>query len=55
MNNNSTNIPIIGYLMWGQGWHNNHHYNPNEIYFDFGKRFEFDFCRLIIPLIRKKR
>ena len=27
---NSTNIPILGYLMWGEGWHNNHHAHPNN-------------------------
>lgn len=48
---NSTNIFSIGYLMWGQGWHNNHHYKPKETYFDFGKKYEYDPCRLIIPLI----
>lgn len=32
---NSYNNFILGYLGWGQGWHNNHHYNPKS--FDFGK------------------
>jgi len=31
---NSHNNPILGYLAWGQGWHNNHHYAPNS--YDFG-------------------
>lgn len=32
---NSYNNLILGYLAWGQGWHNNHHYDPKS--FDFGK------------------
>lgn len=44
---NSHNNLILGYLGWGQGWHNNHHYNPKS--YDFGsgvsgKWFEFDPC-----------
>lgn len=34
-NDNSHNNPILGYLTWGQAWHNNHHHNPKS--FDFGK------------------
>lgn len=33
---NSHNNLILGYLTWGQGWHNNHHYDPKS--FDFGKK-----------------
>lgn len=45
----SQNNIILGYLGWGQGWHNNHHYDPKS--FDFGtaisgKWWEFDPCRL---------
>jgi stearoyl-CoA desaturase (delta-9 desaturase) len=31
---NSQNNLVLGYFAWGQGWHNNHHYNPKS--FDFG-------------------
>lgn len=46
---NSQNNPILGYLTWGQAWHNNHHYRASS--FDFGsgvsgKWWEFDPCRL---------
>ena len=46
---NSQNNPILGYLTWGQAWHNNHHHAPGS--FDFGtgvsgKWWEFDPCRL---------
>lgn len=34
-NDNSHNNFLLGYLAWGQGWHNNHHYDPKS--FDFGK------------------
>ena len=45
---NSHNNFILGYLGWGQGWHNNHHHSPAS--YDFGrsvsgKWWEFDFCR----------
>lgn len=47
-NDNSNNNFILGYLGWGQGWHNNHHHSPRM--FDFGsgmsgKWWEIDFCR----------
>lgn len=53
-NDQSYNNFIFGYLGWGQGWHNNHHYNPKS--FDFGSKisnkwWEFDPCRLFLPFI----
>lgn len=52
----SRNIPILGLLFWGNGWHNNHHEKPSS--FDFGKgvsgkKLEFDPCNLLCPLIKK--
>lgn len=46
---NSYNNVILGYLFWGHGWHNNHHYAPKS--FDFGKGisgkwWEWDPCRI---------
>jgi fatty-acid desaturase len=46
---NSQNNILLGYLCWGQGWHNNHHYDPKA--FDFGsgisnKWWEIDPCRI---------
>ena len=29
----STNIWWLGYFMWGEGWHNNHHHCPNNAKF----------------------
>lgn len=51
---NSQNNPILGYLAWGQGWHNNHHYKASA--FDFGsgvsgKWWEFDPCRIFKPFL----
>jgi fatty-acid desaturase len=45
----------MGLLTWGQGWHNNHHYAPGN--YDFGsgtsgKWWEFDPCKLFLPLLR---
>jgi len=37
----STNIWWLGYLMWGEGWHNNHHNRPTSA--KFGEKWwEFD-------------
>lgn len=54
---NSVNVPILGYLGWGQGWHNNHHQQASK--FDFGesvsgKWWEYDPCMLFVPLIAKE-
>jgi stearoyl-CoA desaturase (delta-9 desaturase) len=51
---NSHNNIILGYLGWGQGWHNNHHYNPKS--FDFGsgisgKWWEFDPCKIFLKFL----
>lgn len=51
---NSQNNILLGYFAWGQGWHNNHHYDPKS--FDFGSGvsgewWEFDPCRLFKPFL----
>lgn len=51
---NSQNNFILGYFAWGQGWHNNHHYEPGS--FDFGKSisgkwWEIDPCRIFLPFL----
>jgi sn-1 stearoyl-lipid 9-desaturase len=51
ISDNSHNNPVLGYLGWGQGWHNNHHKYPNN--FNFGvKWWEFDPCCLFTPLLK---
>lgn len=51
-NDNSVNS-LIGYLTWGQGWHNNHHANPSN--FNFGYRgWEIDPAVWLVKLIRCK-
>ncbi len=57
LTNDSTNIPLLGYLAWGNGWHNNHHANPSS--YDFGKGVsgdltEFDPCVIFLPLIKDR-
>ena len=54
-NDNSQNNLILGYLGWGQGWHNNHHYDPKS--FDFGngisrKWWELDPCKLFLFVLK---
>lgn len=53
-NDSSRNIWWLGYLNWGQGWHNNHHYKPNSFNFGYqisGKLYEFDPSLLLIPFV----
>ena len=50
---NSTNIPLLGILMWGEGWHNNHHYNPQSATFKH-KWWEHAIGHQIIKLIEIK-
>jgi stearoyl-CoA desaturase (delta-9 desaturase) len=52
---NSMNNIILGLFGWGQGWHNNHHKRPADWNFGGERWYEFDPCRLIIPLIARKR
>ena len=52
----SRNVPMLGLIFWGNGWHNNHHEKASS--FDFGKSvsgkiLEFDPCILLLPLIKK--
>ncbi len=37
----STNRPILGLLLFGEGWHNNHHRHPASARFGI-KRYQFD-------------
>ena len=55
-NDNSYNNPILGYLTWGQCWHNNHHYRASS--YDFGsgisgKWWELDLCKIFLPFLGK--
>ena len=53
VNNDSTNNIITGYLVGGEGWHNNHHAEPANP--KFGRRWwEFDLGYLIIKLVDQK-
>lgn len=54
---NSQNIPVLAWLTWGQGWHNNHHKMSSS--YDFGssisgKASEFDTSLLLLPLVATK-
>tara|TARA_B100000575_G_C23126744_1_gene652921 strand:- start:1229 stop:2023 length:795 start_codon:yes stop_codon:yes gene_type:complete len=50
---NSTNIPTLGVLMWGEGWHNNHHANPNNPSFKYNW-WEIDIGGWFIKLLEKE-
>jgi len=49
----STNVPLVGYLSWGLGFHNNHHADPASAYLG-RKWWELDVCRFVIPLLAKR-
>lgn len=54
----SNNRPIMGYLIWGQAWHNNHHARASS--YDFGtsvsgKKYEFDPTLIFVPFLATKQ
>lgn len=57
-NDNSHNNVIMGYLGWGQGWHNNHHHCPGS--YDFGsgisgRWWEWDPVRIFLIFLGPPR
>ena len=48
---NSTNSWLASLISLGEGWHNNHHANPNR-YYTSEKWFEVDLMGLIIKIIK---
>jgi fatty-acid desaturase len=49
---NSVNNFILGYIVWGEGWHNNHHHSPKN--YQFGEKWwQFDAGKHVINLIKK--
>ena len=50
---NSVNYWLPGILLWGVGFHNNHHGKPSS--YDFGcKKGEIDFTKYLVRLIKLK-
>jgi fatty-acid desaturase len=54
---NSRNVPLLAWITWGQGWHNNHHQRASS--YDFGTAVsgnptEFDMSLLLLPLVATK-
>jgi stearoyl-CoA desaturase (delta-9 desaturase) len=49
---NSRNSSLLGLLVWGEGWHNNHHAFPSSAAFGL-KRREIDFGYWLIRLLEK--
>jgi fatty-acid desaturase len=54
---NSRNVPLLAWITWGQGWHNNHHQKASA--YDFGtgisgNKKEFDPSLIFLPLIATK-
>jgi fatty-acid desaturase len=48
----SRNNPILGYLVFGEGWHNNHHHDPKN--WKFGQKWwQLDLPSYLIKIVRK--
>ena len=47
----SRNVWWLGYLAWGEGWHNNHHAKPGRWNFGGHRWWEFDPGAFVIRLI----
>lgn len=47
---NSVNVWLLGYLGWGQGWHNSHHAHPDTFVFS-DKWWEYDPCSMFLHLL----
>lgn len=50
---NSHNIYLFGLLCWGVGYHNNHHFAPNEYDFGYALGTEIDFTKYLVRLIKR--
>lgn len=53
-NDKSKNNILTGFFSFGEGWHNNHHYNPNSPIFS-KKWWEIDIGGMLILLIQEKK
>jgi stearoyl-CoA desaturase (delta-9 desaturase) len=51
----SRNNFLTGWLVWGEGWHNNHHMYPGKSNFGGVRWWEIDIANLIIKLIERKK
>lgn len=47
----SKNNKFFGYLLWGEGWHNNHHYDSKKYSFKV-KWWEFDPMSILIRAVK---
>ena len=48
----SVNNPFLGVFVWGEGWHNNHHANPNDWLFGL-KWWQIDVAGYLIRLVKQ--
>lgn len=52
----SQNNFLLGLFGWGQGWHNNHHYDPKSFNFGSGvskRKWEIDPCVIFLPFLTR--
>jgi stearoyl-CoA desaturase (delta-9 desaturase) len=50
----SHNMLLLGYVSFGEGWHNNHHADPKNSNYGV-KWWELDFAHFLIKLIQVKQ
>lgn len=54
---NSNNNVLLGYLCWGDAFHNNHHAQPREYDFGLGRKYhwyEIDPSAFLVNLVKKR-
>lgn len=51
--NNARNSFFLGWFVWGEGWHNNHHSDPRNPSFSL-KWWQFDMGGFLIRILKKE-
>ncbi|MBY0384964.1 fatty acid desaturase [bacterium] len=51
---NARNSWFLGWFVWGEGWHNNHHFQPQRASFS-EKWWQFDAGGLFIQIFKKRK
>lgn len=52
LDSHARNIPLLGFLVWGEGWHNNHHHAPKSANFSRAL-FQIDIGYWYILFVKK--